>query len=253
MNTRIISFVNHKGGVGKTTSVMNIGVALVKFHQKRVLLIDIDPQANLSTSLGMSDRENKSIYHALIENTALPIAKTNEGVDIVVSHLDLVNAENALMSEVGSEKILSSLLKPIQESYDYILIDCPPSLGILTRNALSASSDVIIIAQAEYLALRGVGQLLLTLDKVKNRINENLNLTGVIITQYQSNFNLSKKIEETIIGRFEDEVFKTKIRSNIHLAESVANSESIFGWNDKSNGAKDYQELTEEIVKRYDK
>lgn len=251
MNTKIISIVNHKGGVGKTTTALNVGVALAKYHSKKVLLIDIDPQGNLSTSLGFKLSGDDNIYKALVGSLkSLPIMQSKEGVDVVVSSLDLVTAERQLMGEAGSEHVLSELLDPIKNNYDYILIDCPPSLGTLTFNALTASTDVFIVAQAQFLALQGVGQLLYTIDKIKNRINKGLKLSGVIITQYQKNLILSQQVENTILEQFPEIVFENKIRVNTALAESVSESESVFAWDDKCNGAVDYKNLTDEIVMR---
>lgn len=251
MSTKVISIVNHKGGVGKTTTALNVGVALTKYHNKKVLLIDIDPQGNLSTSLGFKLTGNDNIYRALIGNlSSLPVKQSTEGVDIVISSLDLVTAERQLMGEAGSEHVLSELLDPIKNRYDYILIDCPPSLGTLTFNALTASTDVFIVAQAQFLALQGVGQLLYTIDKIRNRINKKLVLSGVIITQFQKNLILSQQVETTLIEQFPDIVFDSKIRVNTALAESVSESESVFAWDEKCNGAVDYKNLTDEIVNR---
>lgn len=252
MNTRIISIVNHKGGVGKTTTALNVGVALAKYHKKKTLLIDIDPQGNLSTSLGFKLTGDENIYRALIGSlTALPVQQSAEEVDVVTSSLDLVTAERQLMGEAGSEHVLAELLEPIRNQYDYILIDCPPSLGTLTFNALTASTDVFIVAQAQFLALQGVGQLLYTIDKIKNRINKGLELSGVVITQFQKNLILSQQVENTLVEQFPEIVFDTKIRVNTALAESVSESESIFAWDDKSNGAIDYKNLADEIIARF--
>lgn len=251
MSTKIISIVNHKGGVGKTTTTLNVGVALARYHNKRVLLIDIDPQGNLSTSLGFKLTGDDNIYRALVGKIgSLPIKQSEEGVDIVVSSLDLVTAERQLMGEAGSEHVLSELLDSVKAKYDYILIDCPPSLGTLTFNALTASTDVFIVAQAQFLALQGVGQLLYTIDKIKNRINKSLQLSGVVITQFQKNLILSQQVEATLLEQFPDIVFDSKIRVNTALAESVSESESVFAWDDKCNGAIDYKNLTDEIVTR---
>lgn len=255
METKIISFVNHKGGVGKTTSVLNVGVCLAKYYKKRVLLIDLDPQANLTTSLGLPINRELNVYTALSGQGKidLPISQSNESVDVVTSVLDLVNAEKNLSSEVGYEHILSELLEPIKKNYDYILIDCPPSLGALTNNAMVASTDVFIVVQAHFLALQGVGQIIYTIDKIINRINRNLRLSGVILTQFQKNLKLCREVEDVVTEQFDDVVFPTRIRTNITLAESVSQASSVYGWDDTANGATDYKALTKDIVERLEK
>lgn len=248
--TKIFSFVNHKGGVGKTTTTLNLGRSLNKFYNKRVLLIDLDAQANLSSSLGLDTEDNNTIYEALSGKIKLPIKNIEPNFDIVVSSLDLSAVEMELSSAISRETLLQRLLAPVKENYDYILIDCPPSIGLLTINALTASSDIVIVLQSEYLALKGMVKLLQAIDKVKEFINPKLNLTGVLLTQFDERLNLNREVEQTMINHFKDKLFNTKIRKNIALAEAPSMNQTIFEYNPNSNGAKDYKAFTEELINR---
>lgn len=248
--TKIFSFVNHKGGVGKTTTTLNLGRSLNKFYNKRVLLIDLDAQANLSSSLGLDTEDNSTIYEALSGKIKLPIKNIEPNFDIVVSSLDLSAVEMELSSAISRETLLQRLLAPVKENYDYILIDCPPSIGLLTINALTASSDIIIVLQSEYLALKGMVKLLQAIDKVKEFINPKLNLAGVLLTQFDERLNLNREVEQTMLNHFKDKLFNTKIRKNIALAEAPSMNQTIFEYNPNSNGAKDYKVFTEELINR---
>lgn len=192
--TKVISFVNHKGGVGKTTTTLNLGQALAKFHNQKVLLIDLDPQANLSSSLGFdTDNGVKTIYEALNGKSALPINKVSDNLHIVLSSLDLSASEMELSSVISREALLKRLLEPILNQYDYILIDCSPSIGLLTINALTASTGTIIILQSEFLALKGMQKLLQTINNIKQYTNPNLSFYGVLLTQFDERLNLNCK------------------------------------------------------------
>jgi len=194
--TKIISFVNHKGGVGKTTTTLNLGQALAKFHHKRVLLIDLDPQGNLSSSLGFdTDNGVKTIYDALNGKTSLPINEISDNLHIVLSSLDLSASEMELSSVISRETLLKRLIEPIKYKYNYILIDCSPSIGLLTINALTASTGTIIILQSEFLALKGMQKLLQTIDNIKQYTNPVLSFYGVLLTQFDERLNLSKEVE----------------------------------------------------------
>ena len=245
--SKIISISNHKGGVGKTTSTINIGAGLHKLGQ-RVLLIDLDPQANLSLSLGVNDPDT-SIYEAIKSESALQPIEILNGFDIVPSTLDLSGAELEIASEAGREYILKELLEPFMEKYDYILIDTPPALGLLTINAFTASDEVFIPLQAQFLALKGFSKLLEVIDKIQKRLNKKLKIGGVIITQYDSRKILNKDVAGSIELHFKDTVFKTKIRDNVALAEAPTQGLDIFRYNPKSNGADDYLNLANEILK----
>jgi chromosome partitioning protein len=246
--SKVISISNHKGGVGKTTSAINIGAGL-NILKKKVLLIDLDPQANLTQSLGLIDQE-RNIYGALRGEYKLEPITVLKGLDVIPSTLDLSGAEIELSSEPGREYILKELIEPLRASYDFIIIDSPPSLGLLTINAFTASDEILIPLQAQYLALQGLAKLVEVVDKIKGRLNKELKVGGVFITQYDSRKVLNRDVAETIQAHFKDEVFTTKIRDNIALAEAPAQGLDIFRYSSKTNGAEDYLALSNEILKR---
>ena len=247
--SRVIAITNHKGGVGKTTSAINIGAGLHSLG-KSVLLVDLDPQANLSQSLGISS-PGRNIYGAIRGEYPLepveilpPVAihftyVNRKGLDVIPSTLDLSGAEIELSGEAGREYILRELIEPLRGSYDYILIDSPPSLGLLTINALTASNEILIPLQAQYLALQGLTKLLEVVDKIKKRLNKELRLGGVFITQYDSRKVLNRDVVATIEAHFKDEVFNTRVRDNIALAEAPSQGLDIFRYQPKSYGAQD--------------
>jgi len=246
--SKVISISNHKGGVGKTTSAINIGAGLSKLG-KRILLIDLDPQANLSQSLGIIEPDS-NIYGALRGEYKLQPIEIVKGLDVIPSTLDLSGAEVEMSGEAGREYILRELIEPIRGSYDYILIDSPPSLGLLTLNSFVASDQIFIPLQAQFLALQGLTKLLEVIDKIKKRLNKELEVGGVFITQYDSRKVLNRDVVATIEAHFEDAVFKTKIRDNVALAEAPAQGLDIFRYNPKSPGAEDYLSLCKEILKK---
>lgn len=246
--SKVISISNHKGGVGKTTSAINIGAGL-NLLKKKVLLIDLDPQANLSQSLGLINQPI-NIYGALRGEYKLQPIEVLKGLDVIPSTLDLSGAEVELSSEAGREYILKELIEPLRASYDFIIIDSPPSLGLLTLNSFVASDEILIPLQAQYLAIQGLAKLVEVVDKIKNRLNKGLKTGGVFITQYDSRKVLNRDVVETIKAHFKDEVFKTKIRDNIALAEAPSQGLDIFRYNSKSYGAEDYLALCKEILKR---
>ena len=245
---QVISLLNHKGGVGKTTSAIGIGAGLVELG-KRVLLIDLDPQANLTVSLGIG-RQKNTIYEALRGESDLVPYQYKENMDVITSSLDLSGAEMELINEAGREYILRELFELVIEDYDYIIIDCPPSLGLLTLNALTSSNQVLIPLQTEFLALQGVAKIKQVVDKVKFRLNKKLVIGGVIATMYDHRKVLNRDVVDTIEKYFGDKVFKTKIRDNVALAEAPAQQKDIFEYSRSSAGAKDYLELCEEILER---
>ena len=246
--SKVISISNHKGGVGKTTSAINIGFGLNKLG-KKILLIDLDPQANLSQSLGIIE-PGKTIYGALRGDYDIEPIEIVKGLDIIPSTLDLSGAEVEMSGEAGREYILRELIDPLRGSYDYILIDNPPSLGLLTINSFTASDEVFIPLQAQYLALQGLTKLIEVIDKIKRRLNKDLRIGGVFITQYDGRKVLNRNVVATIEAHFKDEVFKTRVRDNIALAEAPAQGLDIFRYNPKSYGAEDYLSLSKEILKR---
>jgi chromosome partitioning protein len=245
--SKVISISNHKGGVGKTTSTINIGAGLNKLG-KKVLLIDLDPQANLSQSLGLTEQK-RNIYGALRGEYSLEPIQVLKGLDVVPSTLDLSGAEIEMSGEAGREYILRELIEPIRNSYDYIFIDNPPSLGLLTLNSFVASDMAFIPLQAQFLALQGLTKLMEVIEKIRKRLNKDLRIGGVFITQYDSRKVLNRDVAETIQAHFKDQVFKTKIRDNIALAEAPAQGLDIFRYNPKSYGAEDYLSLSKEIMK----
>ncbi len=244
----VISLLNHKGGVGKTTSAISIGAGLVELG-KRVLLLDLDPQANLTLSLGIG-RQPSSIYEALRGDADLAPVEAKPNLDVIISTLDLSGAEMELINEAGREFILRDLLDPLQDDYDYMIIDCPPSLGLLTLNALTASRYVMIPLQTEFLALQGLVKLKQVIDKVRFRINKQLEIGGVIATMYDARKVLNRDVVATIQKHFGDKVFKTYIRDTVALAEAPASRKDIFEYSRNSNGANDYLNLCKEIVER---
>lgn len=245
--SKIITISNHKGGVGKTTSAINIGAGLNKLG-KKVLLIDLDPQANLSQSLGVRD-QTKTVYSAIRGEHPLEPITILKGLDLIPSTLDLSGAEVELAGEAGREFILRELIEPLRAAYHYIIIDSPPSLGLLTINAFTASDLIFIPLQAQYLALQGLTKLLEVIEKIKKRLNKDLKVGGVIITQYDNRKVLNRDVVATIHTHFKDNVFTTKIRDNVALAEAPTQGLDIFRYNPKSYGAEDYLALCKEILK----
>jgi chromosome partitioning protein len=244
----IISLLNHKGGVGKTTSTINIGAGLVELG-KRVLLLDLDPQANLTLSLGIP-RQKYSIYESLRGESELVPFTVRPGLDVITSTLDLSGAEMELVNEAGREFIMRELFVPMHDQYDFIIIDCPPSLGLLTLNALTSSRYIYIPLQTEFLALQGLAKIKQVIDKVKLRLNRSLEIGGVIPTMYDHRKVLNRDVAETIIKYFGDQVFKTYIRDNVALAEAPAQRKDIFSYMPNSPGATDYLSLCKEILVR---
>lgn len=246
---QIIAIANHKGGVGKTTTTACLGVALSLLEGKRVLIVDLDAQANLTSFFVNTDIEC-CIYDALTGKAPLPIHKeVKPNLDIVPASLELARAEVDLSARIARERILATLLQPYVEEYDYILLDCPPSLGIITTNALVASSQVFIPLTAEALPLKGLKMLEDIISEVQNTINPALKIGGVIITRYNHR-KLNKVIFEAISARYKDIVFKTKIRENIVIAETPIRGGDIFEIAPESNGAFDYRELSREVIAR---
>lgn len=244
---KTIAIANHKGGVGKTTSVASIGAALANIG-KRVLLVDLDAQTNLTTSFTQEEPDT-TIYNALRGETSLPVINIRENLDLVPSSLDMAAAELELSSLMSREYILKDLLEPLKDKYDYALLDCPPSLSLVTINALVAANSLYIPLTAEALPSKGLKRLTDILQTVKKRINPALQLDGVIITRWEKS-KLSSMVEEQLRATFGAAVFDTKIRKNVAIAEAPLFSKDIISYAPDSNGAKDYQALTAEIIER---
>ena len=255
MSTRIIAFVNQKGGVAKTTTCLNVAAALAT-KGKRVLLIDLDPQGNLTSSVGLNDLDSYATTYELLTQNAdiadIIIDNVNGLYDVVPTDIRLALAEMELVTKLGRESILKRQLQTIQDAYDYVLIDCPPNLGILTLNALTTCNEYIIPLQAEYLALKGLVMLQKTIEEVKQELNPGLSLSGVVLTMYDNRTNLSQEVLENITEFFTDKVFKTRIRKNVSLAEAPAMGNNIISYKRDSNGAKDYMALGMEIMEQED-
>jgi chromosome partitioning protein len=245
----IYAVSNHKGGVGKTTSTINIGAALAN-RSKKVLLVDLDPQANLTQSLGIKNVEI-SIYENLRGNTKIihPV-EYRSNLYVLPSSLDLSAAEIELSSEPGREYILKELLAQLKNKFDYIFIDCPPSLGLLTINALTASNYVLIPMQAEYLALRGLAKLNEIIKKIQTRLNTDLKIGSVFLTQYDSRKVLNRDIAESVSDFFQDTLLNAKISNNIALAEAPVHGKDIFIYNRNCKGAIDYDDLCKELIEK---
>ncbi|MDX2189802.1 MAG: ParA family protein [Bacteroidota bacterium] len=239
---------NHKGGVGKTTSSINLGFAL-SLLKKKILLIDLDPQSNLSQSLGVH-QPDLNIYSFIKKNLNIQVTAIDKYVDLIPSTIDLSAAEIELSTEIGREYILKNLLEPVISKYDYIIIDCPPSLGLLTINAFTTANEVLIPLQAEYLALQGLSKLVDVIGKIQKVLNKNLKIGGVFVTQYDNRKVLNREVVDSISEYLGANVFNTKIRENISLAEAPSRQLDIFRYEPLSKGAEDYKALAKEILKK---
>ena len=250
---KVLSFINQKGGVGKTTSAVNVGLSLA-VSEIKTLIVDLDPQAN--ATIGLSDltkKSDKNIYDVLINETDITeaIAKTTfPCLDVVPSTNDLVGAEIELVNIMAREYQLKTALKKIVRKYDVIILDCPPSLGLLTINALTSSHAIIIPIQCEYYALEGLSQLLNTFRLVQRHLNKKLVIGGVLMTMYDSRLNLSKQVVQEVKSYFKEKLFKTLIYRNVKLSEAPSFGKPALLYDASSNGAKNYLSLTEEILQR---
>jgi len=250
---KIIAITNQKGGVGKTTTAINLAASLAAL-EKNVLLIDIDPQANTSNGVGVDSRQlDSTIYQVVIDNEPVEqsiVGTVMPNLKLIPSHIDLVGAEIELVNKQNRESILKNVIESIKDNYDYILIDCPPSLGLLTLNALTGADSIIIPVQCEYYALEGLGQLLNTISIVRHSLNPRLDIEGVLLTMYDSRLKLSKQVVEEIKSHFGDKSFNTIIKRNVRLSEAPSHGKPVILYDALSVGAKNYLELANEIIKR---
>ncbi len=251
--SKILAFSNQKGGVGKTTSAVNVALSLA-VSEIKTLLIDLDPQANATTGLSELIIEDKNnIYDAILgdENVENCITKTSfSHLNVIKSTSDLVGAEIELVGVMAREYQLKKALKAIKGRYDIIIIDCPPSLGLLTINALTASNAIVIPIQCEYYALEGLGQLLNTVRLVQRHLNKELEISGILMTMYDGRLNLSKQVVEEVDSFFKEKLFKTFIHRNVRLSEAPSFGKPALLYDANSTGAQNYMTLTEEILQR---
>ena len=250
---KIIALANQKGGVGKTTTTMNLGASLATL-EKNVLIVDADPQANASSGLGVDIKDVEcSLYECIVNKADIKdaIYTTDiENLDIIPSHIDLVGAEIEMLNMENREKILRQLLEPIRADYDYILIDCSPSLGLITVNALTAADSVIIPVQCEYFALEGISKLLNTIKIIKNKLNPSLEIEGFLLTMYDSRLRLANQIYDEVKRHFQELVFKTVIQRNVKLSESPSHGLPVILYDADSTGSKNHLALAKEILSK---
>jgi chromosome partitioning protein len=250
---KIIAIANQKGGVGKTTTSVNLAASLGVL-EKKVLLIDADPQANASSGLGIDIETIEIGTYQIIEHSHMPreaiIKCSAPNVDIIPAHIDLVAIEIELVDKENREYMLKEALVSIKEDYDYIIIDCAPSLGLLTLNALTAADSVVIPIQCEYFALEGLGKLLNTIKSVQKIHNPNLDIEGLLLTMFDSRLRLSNQVVEEVQKHFNDMVFDTIIQRNVKLSEAPSYGESIINFDATSKGAANYLSLANEIIKK---
>ena len=249
--SRVIAVSNQKGGVGKTTTSVNLSASLAAL-EKKVLLIDFDPQANTSSSIGIDITVNTKTIYDLLENNC----EINECIyntklrflDVIPAHIDLVGIEIEFINSSDREYLLRNVIDKVKEKYDFIIIDCPPSLGLLTINALSAANSIIVPIQCEYLALEGLGKLLNTVKSIQKLHNSDLSIEGLLLTMYDTRLNLSNQVKKEVKLHFNKMVFKTVIHRNVKLGEATSFGKSIIDYDVSSKGADNYLNLAKELI-----
>lgn len=249
---KVISIANQKGGVGKTTTAVNLSALLAK-KGKKVLLIDTDPQGNATSGVGVDKGVSLSVYDVLVEDVEIEntIQKTQmSNLDVCPSNINLAGAEVQLVSEEQREFRLKNKLEKVQDDYDYIIIDCPPSLGLITLNAFTASNSVLIPVQCEYYALEGLGQLINTINIVKKRLNKAITIEGALLTMYDARTNLSSQVAKEVKNYFEDRVYKTIIPRNVKLSEAPSYGMPICMYDARSKGSRCYDKFVKEFIKK---
>lgn len=248
---RIISIANQKGGVGKTTTAVNLSACIAQ-RGKKVLLIDIDPQGNATSGLGVESHNSKSIYNVLIESLEMKNAIVStevKNLDVCPANISLAGAEVELVSMVSRETRLKESIDEIKDMYDYVFIDCPPSLGLITLNSFTASDSVLVPIQCEYYALEGLGQLINTIKLVQKHLNKNLEIEGVILTMFDARTNLSTQVAREVEKYFGNKVFQTIIPRNIRLSEAPSHGLPITMYDPESKGSLTYKKLAKELMK----
>lgn len=252
---KVISIANQKGGVGKTTTAVNLSACIAQ-KGKKVLLIDIDPQGNSTSGLGVEAHENKSVYNVIVDESKMKdtiVSTMVKKLDVCPANIDLAGAEVELVSMVSRETRLKEAIDDVREDYDYIFIDCPPSLGLITLNAFTASDSVLVPIQCEYYALEGLGQLINTIKLVQKHLNKLLDIEGVVLTMFDSRTNLSIQVADEVEKYFGNKVFQTIIPRNIRLSEAPSHGLPITLYDKESKGSETYKKLAKELLKLNEK
>lgn len=250
--TKIVSLVNQKGGVGKTTTAINLGASLGACERK-VLLVDLDPQANATSGAGVSKTLDLTMYDVLVDGVPMREIIQPTGIPtlfLAPSSADLVGAEVELRDLIGREYYLRRALEPVASDYDYVLIDSPPSLGLLTVNGLTAANSILVPMQCEYFALEGISQLLKTIERVREAVNASLEIEGIVLTMYDDRINLSRQVAEEVRGHFSEKVYTSVIPRNVRLGEAPSFGKPIILYDIRSRGCEAYIDLAKEFIRR---
>lgn len=254
MAAKIVAFMNQKGGVGKTTTTVNVGAILATEHGRRVLLVDLDPQGNMSDHIGLDPNETEeSVYNVLIDGTdPRRVIRRVHGLEALPANLDLSGAEVGLAGMENRSMLLRNALAGIRDQYDYILMDCPPSLGLLTVSGLAAADAVVVAMEAEYLALRGMSQLLTTVQRVGEAMNPGLEIEGVVFCMFDGRTMLARDVKDEVEKHLPGKVFETAVRKNVRLAEAPSRGMPIIEYDPRCAGSDDYRAVTVEFLRRFE-